>query len=59
MFINPLYHEDIMKKVATSLDANQVLVVYRRETDDSVNRYLQHGPQIFIPQPNEWYYYGQ
>lgn len=56
MYKNPLVHSTIKVMTGISLDANEVLVVYRQNDDTKkVDRYLQHGPTLFIPDANEWY----
>jgi len=55
MFKNPLEHLQIERKQAISLDANEVLVVYRMdEKTNEVTRYLKQGPTLYVPDANEW-----
>ena len=55
MYRNPLIHSTIKVLNGISLDANEVLVVYRHDEETKkVERYLQHGPTLFIPDANEW-----
>ena len=53
MFKNPLEHASVRVEDGVSLTANEVLVVYR-QTDSGVERYLKHGPTLFIREANEW-----
>ena len=56
VYKNPLVHSIIKVMTGISLDANEVLVVYRQDDETkNVDRYLQHGPTLFIPDANEWY----
>ena len=56
MFMNPLEHSSIEVQKCMSLDANEVLVVYKQnDKSKSVTRYLKHGPTVFMPAANEWY----
>ena len=58
VYKNPLTHNLIQVMTGISLDANEVLVVYRQDDESKkVDRYLQHGPTLFIPDANEWYLY--
>ena len=55
LYKNPLVHSSMEVLNGISLDANEVLVVYRRDEETKkVDRYLQHGPTLFIPDSNEW-----
>ena len=55
MFLNPLVHHSIHVKSGVSLDANEVLVVYKQNPETlKVERYLKHGPAVFVPKANEW-----
>lgn len=55
MFKNPIAHNSITILNMRSLDANEALVVYRREEmSKEVTRYIQFGPTLFTPQANEW-----
>ena len=56
MYVNPIDTESAEVKPAHSLDANEVLVVYRQDRGDHiVQRRIQYGPTIFIPSADEWY----
>ena len=50
-------HESILVKDAISLDANEVLVVYKHKAGN-VSRYLKHGPCVFVPDSNEWWVFN-
>lgn len=55
MFINPILIESALVKHAHSLNANEVLVVYKRHREDKVvQRRVQYGPTIFTPSADEW-----
>ncbi|XP_060083303.1 uncharacterized protein LOC132562573 [Ylistrum balloti] len=55
MFKNPIAHNSITIKNMRSLDANEALVVYKKEElTKEVTRYIQFGPTLFTPQANEW-----
>ncbi|KAL4234685.1 hypothetical protein ACF0H5_006326 [Mactra antiquata] len=54
IFFNPLLHEDIAVKDALKLDANHLIVVYKRLKDDSVERKIIQGPTVFVPDAEEW-----
>ena len=55
IFKNPLEHASVTVYPCTSLDANEVLVVYKQNLGNgSVARYLKHGPTVFMPAANEW-----
>lgn len=55
MFRNPLKHQSIENKQGISLDANELVVVYRQdEKSKEVSRSTQYGPTLFIPKSNEW-----
>ena len=56
MFKNPVQHNNIAEVSMTSLDANEALVVYRQDPKTkNVDRYVQFGPTLFMPQATEWY----
>ena len=56
MFKNPVQHNNIAEVSMTSLDANEALVVYRQDPQTkNVDRYVQFGPTLFMPQATEWY----
>ncbi|OWF56825.1 uncharacterized protein LOC110451781 [Mizuhopecten yessoensis] len=55
MFKNPIAHKSITIINMRSLDANEALVVYRKEElSKEVTRYIQFGPTLFTPQASEW-----
>ena len=44
---------EVMESI--SLDANEVLVVYSRDrSTNQVQRKIQYGPMLFIPNADEW-----
>ncbi|XP_077987770.1 uncharacterized protein LOC144442332 [Glandiceps talaboti] len=54
MFLNTLEINYITVQKAISLDANEALVVYKKDEEGKVVRYIQHGPITFIPKATEW-----
>ena len=60
MYCHPIHHLSISTAEGINLDANEVLVMYGPEDKGAgVTRYLQYGPQVFIPKANEWLVLGQ
>ncbi|XP_065840952.1 uncharacterized protein [Oscarella lobularis] len=53
-FLHPLEIVSIEVKPAVVLDANEVLVVYRKVESGKVERRLQHGPTQFVPSAEDW-----
>lgn len=51
---DPAEHESISHQPLEKLDANEALVIYRRETDDTVKRTVLCGPALYAPGPDEW-----
>lgn len=54
VFFNPMLHENIQTLDALKLDANHLVVVYKRMKDTSVQRKIIQGPTVFVPQAEEW-----
>ena len=54
VFLNPYEISLVSVAEATSLNANEVLVVYSRAKDGTVVRRIVHGPTLFFPEPTEW-----
>lgn len=54
MFFNPMLHENIQTLDALKLDANHMVVVYKRVKDDAVQRKIIQGPTVFVPEAEEW-----
>lgn len=54
IFFNPMIHEDITVKDALKLDANHLIVVYKRLKDTTVQRRIIQGPTVFVPDAEEW-----
>ncbi|XP_064638809.1 uncharacterized protein LOC135494610 [Lineus longissimus] len=55
MFRNPLKHQSIENKQGISLDANELVVVYKQdEKSKEVSRSTVYGPTLFTPKSNEW-----
>lgn len=53
IWFDPVIHMNVEIGEATKIDANEALVVYRRESDQVVRRILR-GPALFVPTPEEW-----
>lgn len=53
VWFDPIIHLEIKVELATKIDANEALVVYRK-TDLSVDRRIERGPALFVPTPQEW-----
>lgn len=53
IFRDPTQYSSVTVEKAILLEANQVLVVYT-EHEHQVTRRLVRGPEVFIPQANEW-----
>ena len=54
MFCNPLLHESIEVELANKVDANHMMVVYKRLKDSDVQRRIIQGPTVFVPEAEEW-----
>ncbi|XP_013415569.1 uncharacterized protein LOC106177368 [Lingula anatina] len=54
MFCNPLEHESIYVRDGTQIDANHVVVVYKKRSDQVVERRVIDGPTVFMPEAEEW-----
>ncbi len=50
---DPVEHKTIEVKEALPLDSHEALVVYRRNNGD-VERRVERGPALFVPQQEEW-----
>lgn len=55
IFFNPMLHENISVMDALKLDANHMIVVYKRLKDSTVQRRIIQGPTVFVPEAEEWY----
>ena len=55
MFCNPLEHSSVLVQDAKKIDANHMIVVYKQLKDNSVERRILQGPQLFMPAAEEWY----
>lgn len=53
VWFDPVMHLGIETGTATKIDANEALVVYRREPGRVARRILR-GPALFVPTPEEW-----
>ena len=49
-----LEYQSIDVKPATRIDANHVLVVYKKMKDNHVERKIVEGPTVFMPEAEEW-----
>ena len=54
MFCNPLENQSISIQKATKIDANNMIVVYKKLPDHSVERRVIQGPTVFVPAAEEW-----
>ncbi|XP_033730756.1 uncharacterized protein LOC117320210 [Pecten maximus] len=54
IFHNPLVYDSITVKDATKIDANHLVVVYKRLKDNDVQRRIIQGPTVFVPEAEEW-----
>ncbi|XP_046570214.1 uncharacterized protein LOC124278529 [Haliotis rubra] len=54
VFFNPLILDSIKTESALKLDANHMVVVYKRLKDSNVQRRVIQGPVVFVPQAEEW-----
>lgn len=50
-----MLHENINVMDALKLDANHMIVVYRRLKDSTVQRRIIQGPTVFVPEAEEWF----
>lgn len=51
---HPLHHSNISTRKATTITANEVLVVYRRNKSGEVERHVVRGPGVHVPTSDEW-----
>lgn len=49
-----MLHENIQTLDALKLDANHMVVVYKRVKDGAVQRKIIQGPTVFVPEAEEW-----
>ncbi|XP_061198076.1 uncharacterized protein LOC133206165 [Saccostrea echinata] len=54
LFNNPLLYESVTVKESTKIDANHLIVVYKRLKDSDVQRRIVQGPTVFVPEAEEW-----
>ena len=57
MFRVPTIHDRIIIKKNITIDAHEVVVVYRHNglaCEKTVERHLEYGPKMFVPASNEW-----
>jgi len=50
---DPVIHSSIETNKALPLDSHEAIVVYRR-TNQGVERRVERGPALFVPQEDEW-----
>lgn len=51
---NPTEHESISPRQLEEIDANEAVLVYRRQLDETVSRRVVQGPAQYMPEANEW-----
>ncbi len=54
LWFHPVQHDSIQVKDADTIDANEAVLVYQRQEDESVTRRVVHGPAQYMPKANEW-----
>ena len=54
LFHNPLLYDKISVEEAIKLDANHVIIIYKRRPDTTVERRLVEGPAVIVPEAEEW-----
>lgn len=52
-WFDPVTDLEIKVQDATQIDANEALIVYRKNTTEVVRRVVR-GPALFVPTPEEW-----
>lgn len=53
VWFDPILHESIKVEQASSINAHEPVVVYRR-AGEQVSRRVVHGPALFVPTEDEW-----
>ena len=53
VWYDPVQHASVEIKEALPLDSHEAIVVYRR-TNGDVERRVERGPALFVPQEDEW-----
>src|SRR5262245_27017189 len=53
-WVDPVEHVGVDVADAVTLDANEALVVYRQDDDGKVKRRVVRGPELFVPESQEW-----
>ncbi|KAK3107245.1 hypothetical protein FSP39_010168 [Pinctada imbricata] len=54
IYENPLMYQSVAVKESSKIDANHLIVVYKRLKDSDVQRRIVQGPTVFTPEPDEW-----
>ncbi|XP_048752374.2 uncharacterized protein LOC125663964 [Ostrea edulis] len=54
VFNNPLLYDSVTVKESTKIDANHLIVVYKRLKESDVQRRIVQGPTVFVPEAEEW-----
>lgn len=54
MFLNPMEVQQIISLSATKIDANHMVIVYKKTSTNKVERRVVKGPAVFIPDADEW-----
>lgn len=52
--MNPLEYNSCIKRDAQRIDANHLMVVYKRLKDGEAQRRIIEGPAVFLPEAEEW-----
>lgn len=53
VWFDPVRHREISVQKALAVNANEAVVVYRQEPD-RVSRRIVRGPDLYVPEANEW-----
>jgi hypothetical protein len=53
-WVDPVEHLNVKVAEAIPLDANEAIVVYRQQSDGKVDRRIVRGPELFVPEAQEW-----
>ena len=54
LFLNHLLYDSICAEDAIKLDANHIVVIYKRLPNGNVERRLVEGPAVVVPEAAEW-----
>lgn len=53
IWFDPIQHQNIAIQKAFAIDANEAIVIYRRESE-KVERRVLRGPELYVPDADEW-----